>query len=722
MDLNEQQLVREFEFAGAPEGWLRLIALAAAAVAIYVVLWLYRRESRGSAGVRLRMVLAGLRLAALALLALIALDPILATIHIRKIPACVIVLADASSSMQIADAVGAGGQAVRSRADVVRDLLGRNGGEWLRRLARSNELRLYTFGDQPERLSAPTENDEAHETAASQPAWAWTATQPASDLGAAFVRALDEARGRPIAAIIVLSDGAVNRGASVDALAAAARAVRAPVFGVGVGAAQEPPNLRVARFTAPRTGALGDPIELSGRIESHGLPPQAVTVELTRQSAQGDGRDAEQVIETRELDVGEDAPGDVAFVVPADDAGEFVYRLRARGGAAEAVESDNTRRAVVRVLDESLRVLLVAGHATYDYRNVTQLFERDRTIDLSCWLQSADENALRDGDTPLDHLPREPSELFAYDVVLLMDPDPSELDSSWALAVRRFVDEFRGGVLYQAGPQYATRFLRDERVTDLLSILPVARDPDADVRISEMGAYRTKAAPFLVPDDAWGHPLAQLHRDERINRRVWSALPGVYWYLPVLRERPLASVLLRHGGRAHAGRYGQPVLLAVQPFGGGRTAFLAFDSTWRWRATAETYFNHFWVQLARYLGQARRAGAGKRGAIELARDDARVGDILRIEAQVLDEKFLPWRAEQIAGEIRADDGVRRPLRFTPIAARPGWFETRALVDWTGPALIAVPLPNASDDEALTRYVYIDEPDLEFQSLRARPDL
>ena len=720
----EEQQVRAFEFAGAPEGWFSILGLAAAALTVYAVIWLYRHESRGSAGRGLRLALAGVRLAALLLLVLIWLDPIMATIHIRNVPACVIVLADASTSMGIADAGGAADELPRTRAEAVRELLRRDDGEWLRRLAERNELRVYTFGDRPHRraLASSDSNSSSATRPASQPAWAWDATEDATDLGAALTRALDDARDQPIAALIVFSDGAFNRGMAVDALAAIARGARVPIYAISVGAAQEPPNLRVARLTAPRTGAQGDPLELRAQIEAAGLPRQRVTVELTRRPSDAAEDAKDEVVETREIEVGDGAPADLDFVVDADAAGEFVFSLRVAGPAQEAVERDNTRRVVVRVLDERLRVLLVAGHASFDYRRVTQLFERDGSIELSCWLQSADENALRDGDVPIDHLPRDPSEIFEYDVLLLMDPDPGELNSSWALAVRRLIDEFRGGVLFQAGPQYATRFLRDERLTDLLSILPVASDPDADVRISEQGAYRTSASPLAPPDEAWGHPLLRLNDDDDVNRRMWDALPGVFWYLPVLRERPLATVLLRHGGRAHAGRYGQPVLLSVQPFGGGRTAFLAFDSTWRWRATAEPYFNRFWIQLVRYLGQARRQGSNKRGSIELARDDVRVGDVLDVEVRMLDEKFLPWRAEEIAAEVRTEDGAARLLALKAIPARPGWFEARLAVDWTGPALIRTPLPDDAAGAGLTKYLYVEEPDLEFQTLRSRPDL
>jgi hypothetical protein len=387
---------------------------------------------------------------------------------------------------------------------------------------------------------------------------------------------------------------------------------------------------------------------------------------------------------------------------------------------------DNTREAPVFVLDEKLRVLIVAGRPSNDYRFVSKLLERDRTVDLSCWLQSADAEAVRDGDTVITELPRRPEELFGYDAILLMDPNPRDMDSSWAITCRRFVDEFGGGLLLAAGPLFTTRFLNDERLDELVSMLPVAPDLDADVRLSELGAYRTRPDRIEIPDDVRTHALLAFHPDAATNASIWAALPGAWWHLPVQHAKPLAAVLLRVDGRPGRSASAQP-LLAVSPFGGGRTAYLGFDSTWRWRATAEPQFDRFWVQLVRYLTQARRQGFSRRGTIVVDRETVNVGEYVKVEARVLDEQFAPWHAPDVATDVQIAGGDSRAVTLTAIPDREGWYAGRVPLDQPGIAAIRVPLPGAAsatapaERTALVKHVHVQRSDAEFRTLRLQED-
>ena len=732
--VTEQQYSRP-ELAGLPEGWFRLLAVVVLAGLCYAVFWLYRREARAGASPGLRAALGGVRCLVLLLLAVIWLEPVMATYTIRTITAKLIVLVDVSASMGVVDGDGPAGPdagaARPTRIERVARLLHDADDAWLRKLAARNELLLCTFGERTERRPLTWQPSPATRPGGTPPATApaaspYAATQSHSDIGQALTAVLNDAGETPVAGILVLSDGIFNHGMSSHDAAAYARRFKAPIYAVGVGSPLEPPNVRLADLSVPATVAQGDPFEARVAVTASGLAAGVVQLELTARPVAGDEQ-AEKVVAQHALSLAPPAApegqcsGEARFELTADSAGEFVYRARVTPLPVEAAAADNQREARVLVLDERLRVLLVAGRPSYEYRHLTALLERDRTVDLSCWLQSADERALRDGDTVLTELPRRPEELFQYDALLLLDPDPRDLDAAWAIAVRRLVDEFGGGVLLQAGAHWTSRFLRDERLDELVAILPVVPDPDCDVRLSEQGAFRTRSYPFQVPDEAGAHPLLRLHSDAGENRALWEALPGVWWYLPVMREKPLAAVLLRHSSPAHATRFGQPVLLAVQPFGAGRTAFMACDSTWRWRSTGEQYFDRFWIQLVRYLAQPRRAGMSRRGTIVLDREVLRPGDFVKVEARVLDSQFTPWQGRQVTGRVLAAES-ERPLVLEAVPGRAGWFAGHLSVDWTGPATIRVPLPGAADDgEALCRHVLAEPQDRELRTLGLRQE-
>lgn len=718
-----------FELPGLPQGWLAFAGLVLVAAMCYGVVWMYRREARVGAGLPLRLFMAGLRCAVILLLAAVWLGPSVATEAVRVVHARIPVLVDVSGSMDIPDGDAS---PAATRAARVNELISAEDYRWLRALGERNELALYAFGEQTLPLPAPwgpptpaatapaaDEMVEAadHVRASARPAWLQGASLPAgiavgTDLGQGLVAALSDGGDSPTAGVVLVTDGAANKGMTTPEMIAYARRFRAPLYVVGVGAAQEPPNLRIASISAPASTPKDDPFEVRVEVAATGVAPGPVALALFAQRIDEAGNTSEpQRIATRTVTLGNVDAVELFKIQPAV-GGEFIYRAEIEQAPGEVIEADNSRETSVVILDQKLRVLLVAGRPSFDYRRVVALFERDRTIDLSCWLQSADADAVRDGDTQLTELPRRAEELFEYDAIVLMDVNPAELDSSWAINVRRLVDEFGGGLLFQAGPHFTSRFFRDPRLPDLAGILPIAPDPEAEVRLSEAGTYRTRPVPFELPEEARQHPLVALSTDPAVNARIWQGLTGAWWHLPVLREKQLATVLLR--GRDARGA---PVLMSTQPFGAGRTAFLAFDSTWRWRATAENHFNQFWIQLVRYLAQARRQGATRRGSITLDRDTVNIGEYVKIEAQVLDASFAPWHEPQVDATIEyAGGGQRLNVALTAIPGREGWYSGRAACDQEGLAVIRVPLPGAGD-AALRKNVRVQRSDRELATLR-----
>ncbi|MBL8878742.1 MAG: VWA domain-containing protein [Phycisphaerales bacterium] len=721
---------RTFELAGLPTGWMRLLSLLVFAGLLYLVFWLYRREARIGAGAGLRIFMAALRCTALMLLAGIWLQPTISTYLVRTVHGRVAVLVDSSASMSIVDGDerDAGGQP-ESREQRVASFLAGEDHRWLRALAQRNEPALYAFGERTARTrlpfdtafaatSAPSARPDPAPREDSLPA----AFRNRTDLGQAIAAAVDDGAGTPLAAIVVFTDGGMNKGMTVDAVAALARRAKARVYAVGVGAMSDPMNVRVASVTAPATTPLNDPFELRAEVVAAGIEPTSLQLEIVAEPlAPGRSGASEHVVESRSVLVGGDKPSVVElFRITPAQAGEFTYRARVAPVPGEPLEADNQRETTVLVTDEKLRVLLIAGRPSNDYRLVTGLLTRDKTVDLSCWLQTADERAVRDGDTTLTELPRKPEEIFSYDAVILMDPSPTDLDSAWAIHVRRLVDEFGGGLLFQAGTHFSSRFLRDPRMQDLVAILPITPDVDADVRLSEEGPYRPAPIMSEIPPESTGHPLIALNSDPTTNRDIWSSLPPPYWYLPVQREKPIASLLLRGTGERVRG--GAAPLVAAQPFGAGRVAFMAFDGTWRWRATGESYFNRFWVQAVRYLSQARREGSSRRGTIVIERDVVNVGESVNIEARALDATFSPVGEPRLDATLESADGSEATIPLLPIIGRDGWYSGRATAVAEGAATVRVPLPGAiAVDSAMTRRLRVVRPELEMQTTRLQSD-
>lgn len=722
------------ELARLPSHWWALLSLVLLAGLLYAVIWLYRHEARGSASPRRRAGMAVPRCLVLAILAVLWLQPTLATYLHRTIESRTLVMLDGSASMQLADAYPDAAEAARVRKflasdrsgtataatsgrirrDVLQDLvLERNGQQWLRDLAARNRVELYRYGDEPKRLGTFASTSSRTATAPADEAGA-----PVTDLGRATRQAVDEAGAAPIAAVIVLGDGGINHGESVDTIARFIRARNVPIFAVGIGDPTPAQNIRIGEVVAPANAFVNDPFTITAHLSAQGIRDGPLAVELI------DATSGERVVASATADIGGDGRAEpVVFRHQADRAGTFTYVVRAAPLPGELVTDDNSRHVAVRILERRMRVLLVAGSPQWDFQYVARLLERDRSVDVSCWLQSADIDAVREGTTVITELPRKPDQLFPYDVVALFDPQPRDFDPAWCELAQQLVSGNGGGLLYAAGPKYTARFFAEPDCRGITEMLPVIPDPEAGILLNQLGHFQPQAWPITIPPTATGHPVLAQADNTADNAVTWKRLTGVYWHYPVRREKPLATVLMRHSNPRMANAYGEHVLLATQFFGAGRTGFLAFDSTWRWRRYGETYFNRFWIQLLRHLMEGRLLGGSRRGIILTDRESFVAGEPIMLSARLLDGNYLPLDAPEVSLSADAENGGETTVLLQAESGRPGWFRGRFIPTQVGRVQFRISLPTApgTPPEVVSHRVQIVRPNRETLHPQADPD-
>jgi hypothetical protein len=765
--LAAETIERRVELTHVPQGWYALGSVALLAILFYAIVFFYRRDGRSAASGRLRIGLAAIRCTVLALLAAVWLEPVLATYISRKIESITLLLVDGSASMSVHDRYpqpddlrhaqralqGITGvhPTELTRADLTRIALTRDGEAVLKRLAAANPVQICQFGDKltplaritADSLSAsagiPSRTDRSPST---QPSAgkseresggagerAKTSTQPTggdffeiaearapvTDIGRAVRQAIESQSGAPIAAVVVISDGRFNQGEPAEVIARYARAKKTPIYAVGVGDPSPPRNVAVTSVEAPANVFVADPFKVIAHLQAQGLDDVPLTVQLTERTGTAA---AGTVVETKTARV---RPGGVidpvVFNRQIGQASEVTLQVRVTPEPGESITTDNQKEVTVRALDAKMRVLLVSGGPTWEYRYLTHLLERDATVNVSCWLQSADEGAVRDGTTIIDHFPRTQEELFPYDCIILLDPQPGEIDPAWTSNIEALVGSYGGGLLYVAGRKNASRFAHDAGTRSLLDLLPVVIEPnESDLIINELGHFQTTAWPLTVPPEAAASPVLALSDTPGENAQIWARLPGVYWHYPVRREKPVATVLLRHSNPRMRNSYGGHVLLASQFFGSGRTAFLGFDTTWRWRRYGDAYFNRFWIQLLRHLVEGKLLSGQKRGLIQVEREGYSVGDAVVIEARLLDTKHLPMTAERVPATVRLEGKPDAPLNLTAQPNRPGWYRGQFTAADVGTHVVQIDLPGGegAQSASLRAEIRVGRPDLEFR--------
>ncbi len=735
---------QRFEFASLPSGWLAVGGLVLLLALVWSIFSMYRSEGRRGASLGMRMFLASLRGVVVLALAAVLIEPVLATYIHRWIDSYCIVLIDDSSSMDLRDrypntedaarvkSVLAGGETLPvRRADVLTSVLKRDDNALLNGLAENNRVKVFTFSDTPKliaTLAGPgdepgsvVEEDDNAPVAVDRFEPTLTAQGPGTNVARALRRSIESLNGAPLAGVVLLTDGGLNQGDPVEVVARYVEEQGVPMHVVGVGDDSPVQNIRVAEVIAPENVFTQDPFTVTANIRTQGLDTGTITVRLFERG--GEESDSSIPIKTRVVPVKRDGAVDpVVFEITREKLGQAVYRVEVPEQAAESVPDDNVKQVLVNVIDDKMRVLLVAGYPNWDYRFLSRLLIRDETFDVSCWLQSADTNAVRDGNTIIDHLPSTPEELYEYDAIILIDPDPSEFGPGWARAVDTLVSDYGGGLMYLASRAWTPQFMRDPALRRLVDLLPVTPDAEADLILNRIGYYQTRKWELDIPDDAFAHSIMRLGMDVTEAKQRWSDIEGMYWHYPVMREKPVATVLIRHSNPQMRNSYGGHVLAATQFVGSGRSAFVSFDGTWRWRRYATDLYNQFWVQTMRYLVEGKLLGGKKRATIYTEGESFQLGSTVNVTARLFDARFEPLQADRV--DVTQTVGNRtKTFKLKRQLDRPGWYEGRFTPVQTGSYRILLTLPGSGGGEPITAThdVQVVRPNIEIVNPRMDRD-
>lgn len=709
-------------------------------VGAYFVYWLYRHEKRGQMSRALRWTMTGLRLTVLLLLGFIGLEPVLVQYEDRRLDARTLVLVDRSASMELEDHYRQAADRTRAEAvagtlppeglarlDVTRQLLAGEELQLVDRLAQSNDVSVFAFDRSVEPLVERSQRRAKNGTAAEKSSIELTtaASSGATDFSHSVRRALEAVGDVPLAGLVVLTDGGFNRGEPMSEVARLLKGRRIPTYVVGVGDPADPINVRVASVTAPRSVFKNDPFSITIGLEQQGDITEPLKVALYERRGEGS---TETLVAER--DVAPTSAGatlaPIAIEREVEKPGEVAYRVAVRPVAAESILSDNERELTprIQVLDDKLKILLVAGAPSYDYRYLMRLLERDETVELSTWLQSADINAVRDGNEVITELPVGTEKLNVYDAVILMDIDPGELDPTWASVLATYVSDYGGGVLFAAGNKYTGRFFRSPKTRPLVSILPVVPDPEAEIIINELGHFQTKGWPIYVPPEAAGDAILAQGERAGATADIWASLGGLYWHYPVRREKPVAKALMRHSNPRMVNAYGGHVLLATQYVGAGRSAYLGVNTTWRWRRSDEKPFNRFWIQLLRFLVEGKLAGGRALGQIDTDKDLYETGDTVVVSARLLDERYQPLMLPEARLKVLArgsdENDAAATLQEVMLAPKPGTegqYEGRIQVRSTGAYRLVI--DRRDDLQPIEREIFVEASNLEMRATQMR---
>ena len=619
---------------GAPYPTWLILVLAAAAVGFALIT--YRRVGARS-DLRDRTVLTGLRVAAVLLLMVCLMRPMLVLSTALPQRNYVGVLIDDSQSMTIAD------EGKDPRSAVATQHFIDEKSKVLEELKKRFMVRHFAFSTTTSRVGKPDEMK-------------FEGGQ--SRLMDALDKAEQDLSAVPVAGMIVVTDGADNSQSPFAEQLLKLKASGIPVSTIGIGQERFKNDVEIVRVEAPATALKGASVIVDLMLAQRGNAgdKRKVTVE-----------DRGRTISEQEITLpadGETVPVRVHFT--ADDAGPRELKFKVATTSGELLTQNNEQDALVQVSDRREKILYFEGEPRFEPKFLLRALEEDENLQVVLLQRTAENKFLRrnvdDGDELAGGFPKTREELYKYRAVILGSVEASFFSHDQLQMLSDFVSD-RGGSLLLLGGRHA--FSEGGYFgTPLADALPIVFGPrrmssqesEDDSHFEELNVSLTPAGRI--------HPATRLAPNETESAERWLKLPPVSSVNRIDEIKPGATELIT--GAAVRGRARQPILV-FQRYGRGKVMAMPVQDVWMWQMHADISVEDetheiLWKQVSRWLV----TGVPRPVNIAASNDRVAPNESVVLRANVTDKRYLPLNNAKV----------------TSFATGPGMPEQEIPMEWT----------------------------------------
>jgi uncharacterized membrane protein len=673
-----------------------LLALAIAALAGFVLL---RWASGSPIAPARRLGLLVLRLAILAVLGMILINPV----RVEMTPGIVerpkvFYLVDTSQSMALGKGTTRWEQVKRTIRDAEKGRDPRAGAQ----------LSLFRFGSQLAAIAAPFWLPAREVSVPGAAPGAVLAAEPVAspepapaptDADTLLTGSLEGLTGRfgqnPPQAVVVFSDGRARDPERADVLAKAYGRMKIPVHVVPVGDEDVGGDVAIVSMVAPNQVRKQMQIGAQVFVRSYGFHGKRSELKIV--AVEPDGKPA--TVLARTPIVLQDGLHGYSLAFSSGDE-DLHIEARIDPQAGEVSAANNAFAADLTIDHTKIRVLYLEGATDrYSaqrppvqgaqgflasqirgaYSSLQEALMEDPDIECTAVLPagpSGDFSILTRTDDRVRGLPETPSELFAYDAIILSNVPRDVLSDQNLAWIEEWIGRRGGGLCMAGGPSsFASGLWYDTAVGKMLPFEQVPESRDWDESL-------TPVHPVI---DRKIHPIWHIAADDARNRAILKTLPRFLGSNHVGPVKPNAEVLATVAS-AGAGGEAMPAI-AVQPYGRGRVMAMTPAITRRWASGFTQswgegdarYYKKFWRNAVYWLTE--NSSIGRRRL--LAETDKRLyrpGEPIVISAQTFDENAaltLDYRVAvsvepKSANNITSDDSpLRRPAEGLLVAEAKG---------------------------------------------------
>jgi hypothetical protein len=616
-----------FGFARQIPSWAWTLAVAAACV----LAWISYARLEGTRAVRGLLALA--RLLAFVLLMIMLAGPQLERPNERIERDWVVMLADRSASMTIADAPG--GESRESQLESALQAAAipiTNLAKTRRVLPLGFDSGIFELGVSDEGQIAPGDPDGRR-----------------TNLGRSLQLALEEVAARPVSGVVILTDGTSADAPSRRAMQRM-RNERVPVFVVPLGSPDPVSDLAIASIDAPSAGFINDRVPVNVAVDRLGSAGTGgATVELVDNATN-------IVLDSKRLG---DNANSVTLIARPDTAGSADWSVRLIPDSQDLLDENNTGTIAVRLVDRPLRVIQLDGYPRWEFRFTKNLLLREQTISSSSLLLSSRRRYVQEGDVEIDRLPDSPGGWEGTDVVVIGDVRAELFTEDQLQQIHDLVAIRGAGILWIAGSSATPDTWRG---TPLEPLLPITLNGSSKAWTEPVTMRREPAAERLglleLADDTeggWPERLADPDTGWALLRWAQQIEPG--------NVKPTAEVLAS-AVPANSGEDAAPLVLSMR-YGAGRSVYVGTDEIWRWRyARGEELPERFWIPLVRLIGREGLARAGRSAVLEASPPRTEPASPVRISLELIDEQLAQQRPQTVNATIRSDDENSAPITVT----------------------------------------------------------
>ena len=638
-----------FQLVGS-SWWFILFIVAAAAGGYYA----YRHVTRDKYSIGLVV----LRAATFTVLAFIVLRPVMNISTVLPQESYVAVVIDNSESMKIKD----DGQT--SRAEQLQKQLETT--NFFKRLTDKFKVRMYRFDRDAERIE-----DIGRMTYEGKR----TRLESATDL-------LSQELGTvPLSGVVLITDGVDNASKQWIESLGKLEARHIPFYTVGVGSDSITRDAEIVKVSAPRETLKESTAVVDVAYRSHGFAGRKATLYVREN---GVLLKSEEVILPPDGEIGEKS---IDLPVKNEGTRLFSFSLQVQD---DRIAENNTLDSLVEIKNDHPQILYIEGEPRWEFKFLRRAVQDDPNIRLVTLLRSSQNKFYRQGidkeEMLAEGFPKKREELFQYKGLIFGSIESTFFSQDQLKMVVDFVSNRGGGFLMLGGRNsFAGGRYQNSPIADILPVQMNAED-----RTPIIGKLK-----MAITDYGRTHPLMKLSPDANANIKQWTDLPPLNDFNRTLDAKVGGIVLAR--GQAEQNRGADPILLAYQRYGRGRSMAFASGSSWRWQMEMDhedMTYELFWKQILRWLVNTSPDPV----MITSDKDTYLPGEAVRLDAEIANKGFDRMNNAKVIAKVTNPDGTTETISLDWSGAQDGTYQTE--LNTTTPGIYQVEVQAAQGSENL----------------------